>query len=282
MLHGTKRLFRFGAFELDEETGELRKHGIRLSLQEQPTQLLIMLLDRPGELVTRREMQEQLWPDGTFVDFDRSLNTAINKVREVLADSASTPKFIETLARRGYRFLAPVETVDSKAPESLPASPVTSARTPALPTPSSGQILTSADELPQVSNQLARTLFVLLQIMYLCFYLSALAHLNASEQRLIAMLSHAFWPLAVLIISAAIGIPVRLFLSSAVALRAPGLRRKFLRLFPLIFPLDALWALSPFLLVHHIGFGLALASTAALLYCPFAQRSLILMGAGAE
>ncbi|MBV9063084.1 MAG: hypothetical protein JOY77_09190, partial [Alphaproteobacteria bacterium] len=62
MLHGTKRLFRFGAFELDEETGELRKHGIRLSLQEQPTQLLIMLLNRPGELVTRREMQEQLWP----------------------------------------------------------------------------------------------------------------------------------------------------------------------------------------------------------------------------
>src|SRR5450759_4851573 len=100
---------RFGAFELDLRTGELRKHGIRLKLQDQPFQVLQALVERPGELVTREEIQRRIWADGSFVDFDQSLNRAVNKVREALGDTAENSRYIETMARRGYRFIAPVE-----------------------------------------------------------------------------------------------------------------------------------------------------------------------------
>ena len=106
---------RFGAFEVDTRSGELRRQGLRLKLQEQPFQVLVLLLERPGEVVTREELTKKLWCDNTFVDFDRGLNKAINRLREVLRDSAEKPRFIETLPHRGYRFIAPVESagVDS-------------------------------------------------------------------------------------------------------------------------------------------------------------------------
>ena len=96
---------RFSTFELDMRAGELRKQGVKIKLQEQPFQILSMLLERPGEVVTREELRNRLWPSDTFVDFDHSLNKAINKLREALGDSAEKPQFIETLAKRGYRFL---------------------------------------------------------------------------------------------------------------------------------------------------------------------------------
>ena len=96
---------RFGPFEADLRTGELRKQGVKIKLQEQPLQILAMLLEHPGQVVTREELRTQLWPADTFVDFDHSLNKAINKLREALGDSAESPQFIETLARRGYRFV---------------------------------------------------------------------------------------------------------------------------------------------------------------------------------
>jgi len=102
------RLVRFGAFEVDLRAGELRKDGAKLKLTGQPFQVLTILLEQPGEVVTREELQKRLWPD-TFVDVDHNLNTAINKIREVLGDSAESPRFVETLPRRGYRFVAPVE-----------------------------------------------------------------------------------------------------------------------------------------------------------------------------
>ncbi|MBV9622685.1 MAG: winged helix-turn-helix domain-containing protein [Acidobacteria bacterium] len=102
---------RFGTFELDLEAGELRKHGIRIKLQEQQFQILTLLAQHPGKLVTREELRHALWPDHTFVDFDRNLNKAINKLRVALCDSAEAPRFIETLHRRGYRFVAPVSSV---------------------------------------------------------------------------------------------------------------------------------------------------------------------------
>jgi len=102
------RLIRFGAFEVDLRAGELRKDGAKLKLTGQPFQVLAILLEHPGEVVTREELQKRLWPD-TFVDVDHNLNTAINKIREVLGDSAESPRFVETLPRRGYRFVAPVE-----------------------------------------------------------------------------------------------------------------------------------------------------------------------------
>src|SRR6266851_5373582 len=105
-------ILRFGVFEVDLRGGEVRKQGVRIKLQEQPFHVLTVLLQRPGEVVTREELRSENWPADTFVDFDNSLNTAINKLREALGDSADNPRFIETLPRRGYRFIAPVTGVD--------------------------------------------------------------------------------------------------------------------------------------------------------------------------
>src|SRR5229473_2787312 len=108
------RIARFGIFELDLFAGELRKNGAKLRLQEQPFRVLAFLLERPGDVVTREELRQRLWPADTFVDFDHSLNTAVNKLREALGDSASSPRYVETLARRGYRFLAIVERPETR------------------------------------------------------------------------------------------------------------------------------------------------------------------------
>jgi DNA-binding winged helix-turn-helix (wHTH) protein len=108
-------ILRFGTYEVDLRAGELRKQGKRIKVQEQPFHVLTVLLQRPGEVVTREELRNQNWPADTFVDFDNSLNTAINKLREALGDSADSPRFIETLPRRGYRFIGPVTGVDGTA-----------------------------------------------------------------------------------------------------------------------------------------------------------------------
>src|SRR5437588_149374 len=105
----------FEPFEVDLRTGELRKAGVHLKLAGQPFQVLAILLEQPGEVVTREELQKRLWPD-TFVDFDHNLNTAINKIREALGDSAERPRFVETLPRRGYRFVAQVEGTRTTEP----------------------------------------------------------------------------------------------------------------------------------------------------------------------
>src|SRR6185503_9102501 len=107
------RRYRFGVFEADAATGELRRKGIRIKLNAQPFQVLIMILERPGELLTREEISRELWPDGTFVDYEHGVNSAVNRLREALGDSAGNARFIETLARRGYRFIAPVEQIDN-------------------------------------------------------------------------------------------------------------------------------------------------------------------------
>src|SRR5215471_4930879 len=106
--HASRRV-SFGVFDIDLETGELRKHGLRIRLQRQPFEVLALLIERAGDLVTREELQQKLWPANTFVDFDHGLNKAINKIREALGDSADAPRFVETVARRGYRFLADVK-----------------------------------------------------------------------------------------------------------------------------------------------------------------------------
>src|SRR5216683_6241562 len=101
-------ILRFGVFEVDVRAGEVRKQGVRIKLQEQPFQVLTILLQRPGEVATREELRSAIWQSDTFVDFDNGLNTSINKLREALGDSADNARFIETLPRRGYRFIAPV------------------------------------------------------------------------------------------------------------------------------------------------------------------------------
>jgi len=131
---------RFGVFELDLHAGELRKDGLRVHLQEQPFQVLATLLEQPGEVVTRETLQKKLWPADTFVDFDHGLNKAISKIREALSDSAASPRFVETVARRGYRFLAEVKVAD--------AAPVRSPEFATLPRP-----LAEARDRPELAGE---------------------------------------------------------------------------------------------------------------------------------
>ena len=127
-------LVRFGAFELDLRTGELRKSGVRIKLPDQPFQVLKTLLERPGDLVTREELRQRLWSAETFVDFEHGLNAAVRRLRDALGDSADVPRFIETLPRRGYRFIAPV-IQQPAAEETLPSRPEDEPRGEAFPTP---------------------------------------------------------------------------------------------------------------------------------------------------
>lgn len=122
-------LFRFGVFEADLHSCELQRNGRKVSLQGQPFQVLAILLQQSGELVTREELRQKVWPADTFVDFDHGLNTAITKIRTALGDSAENPRFVETLARRGYRFIAPVENQGAKVGERVGTLPLTSERT---------------------------------------------------------------------------------------------------------------------------------------------------------
>lgn len=127
------RVIRFGSFEVDIRSGELRRSGVKLKLNGQPFDILVALLERPGEVVTREELRERIWSQDTFVDFEHGLNKAINKVREALGDSADNPRFVETLPRRGYRFLAPVAAAEM--PEPPVEIPPLSAAAPPPPKP---------------------------------------------------------------------------------------------------------------------------------------------------
>jgi len=273
------RLYRFGVFEANPATGELHRQGIRVRIHSQPFQLLCLLLECPGQILTRDEIAHALWPSDTFVDFDHGVNSAINRLREALGDTATNPRFVETLARRGYRFIAPVEHIQAEAEpvESRGSNPTAALPEAALP----ATVLATPAELPSTPRPVVRVLFVLLQFMYAAFYVGALANLTEIEQ----LLAFLPWPSAVevvLIATAAALLPVRAFFLTAVFFRPPRAAQKLLRLWLFVAPFDVLWALSPFLLLHHFNFGIALACAALLVYSPFAQRSLVLMGAAGE
>jgi len=286
----TRLIYRFATYEADPATGELRQAGVRLRLPEQPFRVLIMLLERPGELVTREEIRQKLWPADTFVDFDHGLNTVINRLRETLGDSAANPRFIETLARRGYRFLAPVEaTGPANAAAAPPAAKIEPINRPAadsgkadgaLPALNGrvAAVLTRPEDVPAVPRRYVRVLFLLIQLMYFGFYIAALARLRAIEDLLESAFTHWTWIVVLLVVTAAVGIPIRLYLLAAAGFDVRGLTHKFHRLFPFTFVLDELWALAPFLLLPQIGLGLALAASAVLIYVPFSQRTVLLMG----
>jgi len=298
------RIARFGVFELDLSAGELRKSGVKLRLQGQPFQVLALLLERAGEVVTREELQQKLWPSDTFVDFDHSLNTAVNKVREALGDSASSPRYVETLARRGYRFIAEVhgeahpdfrgevtpaahEEIHADIPANVAAevSParieVTNPKAAATTAPTSPESpipLHPELEVPIPHRAITRGLFALTQIMYLCFYLSALFLLRY-VQEIGDSIRHPWGEVLVgaVLITAGVGIPLRLYLLSAVGFDYQRLGEKFRQIFPFVLALDQLWAVAPFLLIDQIGVGAAFAVSAALLYLPFSERTLIRM-----
>jgi cholera toxin transcriptional activator len=253
------RVARFGVFEANLDTRELRKQGRRIRLQDQPFAVLAILLEHAGSVISREDIRQNLWPADTFVDFDHSLNTAVNKIRETLGDSAGSPRFVETVARRGYRFVGEVSWES-------PAAPEAAAVQPEKPAP----------ELPTVPRGLTRSLFVLIQIMYVVFYVEALFHWRGVEQ---VSWADANSPLIliVVLVTAGVGIPVRFYLLSAAGFDYMLLGEKFRKIFILLLVLDELWAIAPFLILNRIGFGAAFAATAALLYVPFAERTLVRM-----
>src|SRR5579864_960721 len=277
------RIARFGVFEVDLSAGELRKNGVKLRLQGQPFQVLVLLLERAGDVVTREEMRAALWPSDTFVDFDHSLNTAINKVRETLGDSASSPRFLETLPRRGYRFIAPVQ----KQPENAGTDALPEMRSSEVATAGSPQTRAAPEravfhpdlDVPIPNRSITRGLFALIQLMYLIFYLVALFRLHAIQAIADSFLSPwaATTLAAAVMVTAGVGIPLRCYLISAVGYDYQRLGEKFRQIFPFLLALDQLWAVAPFLLIDKIGLGAAFAASAALLYLPFSERTLIRM-----
>src|SRR5882724_8260627 len=201
------RLVRFAVFEVDLAAGELRKNGARLRLQEQPFQVLAILLENAGRVVTREDLRQKIWPADTFVDFDHSVNTAVAKIRDVLGDSANSPRFVETLARRGYRFIAPVNGVEALAAKSSDgaASDSGSGR---------GIALLPGLHVPAPHRGVVRGLFALIQIMYLAFYVNALHHLSDVDR--VATHSLPDWEARLIVVAVlvtgATGIPLRFYL----------------------------------------------------------------------
>jgi cholera toxin transcriptional activator len=266
---------RFGMFELDLTAGELRKNGAKLRLQGQPLQVLILLLQHAGDVVTREDLRQKLWLSDTFVDFDHSLNTAVNKLRDTLGDSASSPRYIETLTRRGYRFIAPVKLEES--PSARPSTALKQAELVSSSTVAPVHNLHPELEVPVPDRGLTRDLFSLAQLMYLIFYVLALLRLHAVQA-----IAESFFPgwratllVTTVMVTAGIGIPLRCYLLSAVAFDHQRLGAKFQQMFPIILALDQLWAVAPFLLMQKIGLGAAFAASAALLYVPFSERTLM-------
>jgi len=244
---GPRGVIRFAVFEVDLRAGELRKQGLRIRLQGQPFQILGMLLEHPGEVVTREELRKRLWPADTFVDFEHGLNKAINRIREALGDKAESPRYVETVPRRGYRFVAPVGG---------PTDPVVPLANPEL----------------NISRGTARGLFVSIQVGYLAMYGVALYHLPAFFRLRFHSPPHSL-PLVValyLICSVAL----RIYLLSAVALDYPDSGRLFRRLFLAIVLIDLAWSASPLLLFDPLR-EVTLLFVAGLAFLPFSQRSLL-------
>src|SRR5258705_2537018 len=213
------RIVRFGVFEVDLVSGELRKDGSRIRLQEQPFQILTMLLERRGAMVTREDLRSKLWPADTFVDFDHGLNTAVNKLREALGDAAANPRFVQTVARRGYRFIAPIQE-NGRPPASQ------STMTPADKTaevPVYADLALHPDlAVPIPQRGLTRGLFLLIQAMYLIFYIEALLHWP-DVHRIAGSFLPGWGAVAILVAvvgTAWVGILLGCFLVSAVLLLA--------------------------------------------------------------
>jgi DNA-binding winged helix-turn-helix (wHTH) protein len=253
---------RFGDFELDCATAELYKNGRRLKLQDQPARLLVLLASRAGTLVTRADIQETLWADGQFVEFEHAINVAVKKIREALDDDPLKPRFVETVPKKGYRFIGAIDAVPAQPAQSVSVATESSVH--------DEQILEREFALPAAR---AGILFIAVQAVYLTIYGLALLHIHDVA----AVLGEAGIPwLAVpVLVGAAASIPVRLYLIFTVGLGHPAAGMKYRRMLPYLMPWDWLWAPSPFLAVQAIGAEWALVMSILLAYPPISQ--LILM-----
>jgi DNA-binding winged helix-turn-helix (wHTH) protein len=310
--HEHQARIRFESFDLDLQTRELRKDGRLIKLQDQPGKLLVLLACRAGELVTRAEIEKALWREDEFVEFEHAVNTAMRKLRVALGDDLERPRFIETLPRKGYRFIAAVETSTVAGSQNRAGKDATQpvqgfrnkipVRRGSAGRPSDDNaevaVAVSAEDASEVAasqaasltvttpaaaetdfslpRPIARLLFLMVQGGYLAMYCAALYKAEAVRESLARVL--AGWAAMVeplILIVAMCGIAVRLYLLSSVGLNHPAAGAKFRRLFPALVVLDTLWAASPLLLVRQIGYGLALGSIAPLAYLPFSQRTLV-------
>ncbi len=288
------RHLRFDSFELDLETGELSKKGQRLRLQDQPARLLVLLAERAGKLVTRAEIQEALWGEDEFVEFDHAINTAVKKIRAVLDDDVEHPRLVETLPRKGYRFIGSVEpvSIDVVADARHSAQPDISELEEGSPRAGSNSAASNGAsnntvrppapmdfveaEGALLSTGVARVLFIVIQAGYLALYCSTLYYIGRLGEVFSTFGVRVPDPiLSLIMVTAMCGIAVRLYLVSSVGLSHPGAGLQFRRLFPVLLFLDGLWAASPLLAALRIGFGLSLAAVAGLAYLPFSQRTLM-------
>jgi cholera toxin transcriptional activator len=264
-------IIRFAEYEADLRSGELRRQGHRLKLQDKPFQVLAALLQRPGELVTREELRQSLWAADTFVDFEHGLNTAVNKVREALRDSANNPRFIETLPRRGYRFIGPINN-SGEVQAALPSQ---------VGTESAAADVSAAEtsELPTAPRPAARGLLLLIEGSYLVSYIAALHYLI--WVRMLARFSfgpaQSFTIASLIIVWCALGLPLRFYMCFAILFDYDLLGQKFRRLFPFLLSIDEVWSAMTFFLIPTIGLGLAFPLFVLAVYSPFAQRTLVRM-----
>ncbi len=262
-------ILKFDEFELDLGRYELRRHGRPLKLEKVPMELLILLAEREGQLVTREEIIQRLWGDNVYVDTRQGINTAVRKIRLALQDDPDQPRILETVIGKGYRLAAPVRATGGNAAAAPAAAPNVSPEVSAA-----GQHPPSSANPGAMRPPLARRLFLLIQFGYLVFYAAAFIWFT-SIWRLGLPRIVPWAALAVALVGAA----VRIYLMSAVGFGYPQVGRLFRQVFPGLVVLDALWAASPLLLFAKLGY-LSLLCVAALAFLPFSQRTLMMWAYG--
>ena len=262
---------RFETFELNLQTGELSKAGSRVQLQDQPTRLLTLLANRPGELVTRDEIQHELWKDGEFVEFEHAVNTAIRKIRVALEDTTDKPRIIETLPRKGYRFIAPVDVL-----EGHPASPPPSETQTAEPVPAKRPASGENFVLP-ISVVSSRILFLLAQVPYVATYLATFYNWDNLDAALIRtfIFIPVEWSRTTFQVLALVGFAVRIYLIGLVGWGHTEAGPRYRKLFPFLLLLDGLWAATPLLVEDHLGPLVSWAGLILMGWLVFGQRTLM-------
>jgi DNA-binding winged helix-turn-helix (wHTH) protein len=247
---------------------ELTRSGTRIRLQDQPARLLALLVERSGTLVTRAEIQSALWSDGQFVEFEHAINTAIKKIREVLEDNKEAPRFLETLPRKGYRFIASVEfDVNTEQHIETPAAP---ASQPAPPV---------AEFTLPLSRRRAQFLFLLTQIPYVVTYVAFFYHWDHFDLAEAVMRTFSIVPigvsLSVLRVVALFGFTIRVYLIGLVAWGHPAAADRYRRIFPGVALLDAVWAATPLLVQPAVGSAVAIAGLVLMAWLVFGQRTVM-------
>jgi cholera toxin transcriptional activator len=259
-----RQRIRFETFELNLRTGELHKQSRRVRLQDQPARLLILLASRPGELVTRDEIHQALWKNGEFVEFEHAVNTAVRKIRIALEDDPEQPRIIETLPRKGYRFIGSIETAETRTSEPRPQQTIENSEK-------------AEDFVIPLSVERARQLFLLAQIPYVATYLATFYYwygLGPYLEQTFPVIPLAV-SLPVMQVGALVGFTVRVYLISLVGWGHTGSADQFRRIFPALAILDGLWAATPLLVEHRLGPLVAWAGLILMGWLIFGQRDLM-------